>query len=36
MKQDAAVQSSFLSPEIHAKFFNSRKTLKPDYDLLLN
>jgi hypothetical protein len=35
MKENAAVQSSFLSPEIHAKFFNSHKTGKPDYDLLL-
>jgi hypothetical protein len=35
MKEDAAVQSSFLTPEIHARFFDSRKTGKADYDLLL-
>jgi hypothetical protein len=35
MKEDAAVQASFLKPEIYAKFYNSRKTGKADYDLFL-
>ena len=35
MKENAAVQASFLAPEIHAKYFNSYKTGKADYDLLL-
>jgi hypothetical protein len=30
-----AVQASFQAPGIHAEFFNSHKSAKKDYDLLL-
>jgi hypothetical protein len=35
MKENAAVQASFLGPEIHVKFIESIKTGNADYDMLL-
>lgn len=35
MKDDDAVKESFLEPQTHAKYFQSRQAGCPDYDMLL-
>ena len=33
MKEDDAVQESYIAPENHQKFFQGYKTGQPDYDM---
>ncbi|XP_049808624.1 pyrimidodiazepine synthase-like [Schistocerca nitens] len=35
MKEDEAVKESYLEPQVHAKYFQSRKAGYPDYDMLV-
>lgn len=35
MIQDIAVQQSYLTPEIHTRFYEERKTGTPNYDFPL-
>lgn len=35
MKEDPAVKKSLLTPDIHIKYWETRKSGHPDYDMLV-